>query len=88
MEKKGLSNADERMWFAQLLGMSDHLSFNLAAAGYKVAKYVPYGPVREMIPYLTRRARENTSIRGQTSRELKLLSEELRRRSRPTLPRP
>jgi proline dehydrogenase len=80
MERNGISKSDSRVWFAQLLGMSDHLSYNLAAAGYNVAKYVPYGPVREMIPYLTRRARENTSIKGQTSRELRLITQEIKRR--------
>ncbi len=66
--------------FAQLLGMSDHISYNLAAAGYNVCKYVPYGPVKTVIPYLIRRAEENTSVAGQTSRELFLLRKELRRR--------
>ena len=65
---------------AQLLGMSDHISFNLASAGYNVAKYVPYGPVKDVLPYLIRRAEENTSVAGQTSRELTLLSKERARR--------
>jgi len=68
------------VWFSQLLGMSDHISFNLAHRGFNVAKYVPYGPVRDVLPYLTRRAQENTSVAGQTSRELRLLSEEIMRR--------
>ena len=68
------------MAFAQLLGMSDHLSFNLAHRGYTAAKYVPYGPLREAIPYLIRRAEENTSVGGQTSRELSLIRTELSRR--------
>jgi proline dehydrogenase len=80
MHAKGLKKNDPRIYFSQLLGMSDHLSFNLAAQGHNVAKYVPYGPVRAMVPYLTRRARENTSIRGQTSRELRLITAELQRR--------
>ena len=60
--------------------MSDHLSFNLAQAGYNVAKYIPFGPVREVMPYLIRRAEENTSVAGQSSRELELISKELKRR--------
>jgi proline dehydrogenase len=71
----------QSVWFSQLLGMSDHISRNLASAGYNVAKYVPYGPVKAVLPYLIRRAQENTSIAGQTSRELRLLTEERRRRS-------
>lgn len=66
--------------FAQLLGMSDHISYNLAAAGYRVSKYVPYGPVKTVVPYLIRRAEENTSVAGQTSRELFLIKKEIRRR--------
>jgi proline dehydrogenase len=60
--------------------MSDHLSFNLANAGYNVAKYLPYGPIREVIPYLIRRAQENTSVKGQTGRELALIQREMKRR--------
>ncbi|MFT4975431.1 MAG: proline dehydrogenase [Myxococcota bacterium] len=66
--------------FAQLLGMSDHISYNLARAGFNVSKYVPYGPVREVVPYLIRRAEENRSIAGQMGRELRLIQQELRRR--------
>ncbi len=80
MERAGLEPGDDRVWFAQLLGMSDPISFNLAASGYNVAKYVPYGPIREAIPYLIRRAEENTSVAGQTSRELSLLRAEVQRR--------
>ena len=80
MAEKGLEPGDERVAFAQLLGMSDPITFNLAAHGYNVAKYVPYGPIREAIPYLIRRAQENTSVAGQTSRELSLLREEQQRR--------
>jgi proline dehydrogenase len=80
MEKHGLSNKDERVWFSQLLGMSDNISFNLAAAGYNVAKYVPYGPVRSVMPYLFRRAAENTAVAGQSSRELTLVKKEIKRR--------
>lgn len=81
MEKHGMKNDDERVWFAQLYGMSDNITFNLAKAGYKVAKYVPYGPVRSVMPYLFRRAEENTSVAGQSSRELTLIQKELRRRN-------
>jgi proline dehydrogenase len=80
MEKHGMKNRDERVWFSQLLGMSDNISFNLAKAGYNVAKYVPYGPVRAVMPYLFRRAAENTSVAGQSSRELTLIKKEIKRR--------
>lgn len=60
--------------------MSDHISFNLAHAGYNVAKYVPYGPVKAVLPYLSRRAQENSSVKGQVGRELSLISQELKRR--------
>jgi len=69
-----------QVYYSQLLGMSDHISFNLAKAGFNVAKYVPYGPVKEVMPYLIRRAEENTSISGQTNRELNLIGKELNRR--------
>jgi len=81
MKEKGLKNGDPRVWFSQLYGMSDHISFNLAHAGYNVAKYLPYGPVKHVIPYLVRRAEENTSVKGQTGRELSLISKEMSRRS-------
>lgn len=68
------------MFFSQLLGMSDHISYNLANAGYRVAKYVPYGPVKEVLPYLIRRAQENTSVKGQSGRELSLIIKEKSRR--------
>ena len=80
MQENGIAPDDPRIAFAQLLGMSDNLSFNLGAGGYNVAKYVPYGPLREAIPYLTRRAEENTSVGGQTSRELELIREQIQRR--------
>jgi proline dehydrogenase len=80
MEKHQISQRDERVYFAQLLGMSDHISFNLAHEKYQVAKYVPYGPVKDVMPYLLRRADENTSVAGQTGRELQLISKEWRRR--------
>ncbi len=71
---------DNRLWFGQLFGMSDHISYNLASKGYNVAKYLPFGPVRDVMPYLIRRAEENTSVAGQTSRELNLLKTERKRR--------
>ena len=81
MSDMGLNNDDPRIYFAQLLGMSDHISFNLAKLGYNVAKYVPYGPIKEVLPYLIRRAEENTSVAGQTGRELSLIKKELERRA-------
>ncbi len=80
MTQNKIEKDDKRVYFAQLLGMSDHISFNLAALGYNVAKYVPYGPVKEVMPYLIRRAQENTSVAGQTGRELSLIKQERRRR--------
>jgi len=80
MDKAAISKDDKRIYFAQLLGMSDHISFNLSQQGYNVAKYMPYGPVKEVMPYLIRRAKENTSVKGQTGRELGLIKKELKRR--------
>jgi proline dehydrogenase len=80
MDQHGLRRDDARVYFSQLLGMSDHLSYNLAAEGYNVCKYVPYGPVRAVVPYLTRRAQENTSMRGQIGRERALVKDERKRR--------
>jgi proline dehydrogenase len=80
MDEKGLKRDDNRIWFSQLFGMSDHISFNLAAEGYNVAKYLPYGPVKHVLPYLLRRAEENTSVGGQSSRELRLIKQEMKRR--------
>lgn len=80
IEDKGLSIDDERIWFSQLYGMSDHISYNLAKKGYNAVKLVPFGPVRDVVPYLLRRAQENTSVKGQTGRELSLLREEKKRR--------
>lgn len=82
MDEKGLERNDPRIYFAQLLGMSDNISFNLAAAGYNVTKYVPYASVRDVIPYLIRRAEENTSVAGQTGRELTMIKAEIARRKR------
>lgn len=80
MQQNNLPNNHAHVHFSQLLGMSDHVSFNLAANGYNASKYMPYGPVKDVIPYLIRRAQENTSVAGQMGRELKLLKDEVRRR--------
>jgi len=80
MAERGLEPTDSRLFFAQLLGMSDHISYNVAHEGYNVAKYVPYGPVKEVMPYLLRRAQENTSVAGQMGRELSLIVKEKKRR--------
>ena len=80
MNEKGIEKNDKRIFFSQLLGMSDHISYNLSLNGYNVSKYVPYGPVKEVLPYLIRRAQENTSVKGQTGRELSLIIKEKQRR--------
>ena len=80
MDKFNIDPSNNRFYFAQLLGMSDHISFNLSHDKYNVAKYVPYGPVKEVLPYLLRRADENTSVAGQTGRELSLIQREKKRR--------
>ena len=80
LAEAGIDNSDPRVWFGQLYGMSDHISFNLAKQGYNVAKYLPFGPVKDVMPYLIRRAEENTSVAGQTTRELSLLKKERKRR--------
>ena len=80
MSGAGLEPDDQRIWNVQLFGMSDNISYVLSDAGYNVAKYVPYGPVKYVMPYLIRRAQENTSVGGQSSRELNMLREEMKRR--------
>jgi proline dehydrogenase len=80
LEEHNLNKNDERIYFSQLLGMSDHISYNLSEANYNVSKYVPYGPVRDVLPYLIRRAEENTSIAGQMGRELSNIIAEKQRR--------
>lgn len=82
LQKAHIAPSEKQFYFAQLLGMSDHISYNLSDAGYQVAKYVPFGPVHEVLPYLLRRADENTSVAGQTSRELGLLIKERARRKK------
>ena len=80
MKEHNIPKDDKRIYFAQLLGMSDNISFNLAHHNFQVAKYVPYGPIKKVMPYLLRRADENTSVAGQTGRELDLISKEWKRR--------
>jgi proline dehydrogenase len=80
MAENELEPTHEKIHFSQLMGMSDHISYNLAKAGYNVSKYLPYGPIRLVMPYLIRRAEENTSVAGQTGRELYLIKKELKRR--------
>lgn len=78
--KSDYKRTDSRLWFGQLYGMSDHISYNLADQGFNVAKYLPFGPVKDVMPYLIRRAEENTSVSGQTNRELNLITTEKKRR--------
>src|SRR5690554_118499 len=80
MKEKGFAKNDPRIWFGQLYGMSDNISFNLAEHGYNTAKYLPFGPIEDVMPYLIRRAEENTSVAGQSSRELSLITKERKRR--------
>ncbi len=80
MHDHNISANTNSVYFSQLYGMSDNITFNLANSGYHVAKYLPYGPVKDVIPYLMRRAQENTSVAGQTGRELTLLNQEIKRR--------
>jgi len=80
LESHNIPATHPHVYFSQLYGMSDNISFNLAHSGYHVAKYLPYGPVKDVIPYLMRRAQENTSVAGQTGRELSLINKELKRR--------
>lgn len=80
MKERGIPNDHPHLTFSQLYGMSDNLTFNLAKAGYNVSKYIPYGPVSDVVPYLIRRAQENSSVNGEVSRELSLLNQEVKRR--------
>jgi proline dehydrogenase len=80
MQLRGIMPTDERVYFAQLLGMSDNISYGVASAGFNSAKYVPYGPVEAVMPYLLRRSEENTSVSGQSSREFLLVKNEVKRR--------
>jgi len=81
MQDHNIAADTDKVWFSQLFGMSDNISFNLAHGKYHVAKYLPYGPVKDVIPYLMRRAQENTSVAGQTGRELSLINKEMKRRN-------
>lgn len=81
MQDNNIPAHTDKVYFSQLYGMSDNVSFNLAHEGYHVAKYLPYGPVKDVIPYLMRRAQENTSVAGQTGRELSLINKEIKRRN-------
>jgi proline dehydrogenase len=80
MQRLGVANNSTQIHFSQLYGMGDHITFNMAILGYNVSKYLPYGPINEVIPYLMRRAEENSSVNGQTNNELILLKTELKRR--------
>ena len=80
MSEKGIAANDPHVHFSQLYGMSDPISFNMAKEGYNVSKYLPFGPIKDVIPYLMRRAEENSSVNGQTSRELLFIRHELARR--------
>jgi proline dehydrogenase len=82
MKQQGIASNNFKIWFGQLYGMSDHISYNLANNGYNVAKYLPFGPVKDVMPYLIRRAEENTSVMGQTNRELELIKTERKRRGK------
>ena len=82
IDQMGIERSSDKIWFGQLFGMSDHITFNLANENYNVVKYLPYGPIKEVIPYLIRRAEENTSVKGQTSRELTLIKNEISRRKK------
>jgi proline dehydrogenase len=81
MQQNNITPNNPHVWFSQLLGMSDHISYNIAKEGYNVAKYVPYGPIKNVLPYLIRRAQENTAVKGQTGRELSLIIKEKARRT-------
>ncbi|HEY5462015.1 MAG TPA: proline dehydrogenase family protein [Hanamia sp.] len=81
LEKYGLAHNDPRVYFSQLYGMSDNITFNLAKAGCLASKYLPFGPIKDVIPYLMRRAQENSSVSGQTGRELLLIKKEIKRRA-------
>jgi len=80
LDEKNLPHNHPHVHFSQLYGMSDNITYNLAEAGFSVSKYLPFGPIKDVIPYLMRRAEENTSVGGQTSRELSLIEKELKRR--------
>jgi proline dehydrogenase len=80
LHEKELPHQHQHVHFSQLYGMSDNITFNLAKEGYNVSKYLPFGPIKDVVPYLMRRAQENSSVAGQTGRELALITKELKRR--------
>jgi proline dehydrogenase len=80
MSAANLASGHPHLSFCQLYGMSDNLTFNLAKAGFRVGKYVPFGPIKDVVPYLIRRAQENSSVNGEVGRELKMIREEQKRR--------
>ena len=80
LDEKGIPHNHPHIHFSQLYGMSDNITFNLAKEGFNVSKYLPFGPIKDVIPYLMRRAQENSSVSGQTGRELSLIKKELKRR--------
>jgi proline dehydrogenase len=82
ISRKKLEHNNEHILFSQLYGMGDNITFNLAKLGFNTTKYLPYGPVKDVVPYLIRRAQENTSVSGQTGRELSLIKMEIKRRSK------
>jgi proline dehydrogenase len=82
MEQKGIAHDHPHVHLSQLYGMSDHITFNLAKTGFSVSKYLPFGPIKDVIPYLMRRAEENSSVAGQTGRELGLIEKEMSRRKK------
>ncbi len=86
MDELGISHKHPHVHFSQLYGMSDHITFNMAKAGFEVSKYLPFGPIRDVIPYLMRRAQENSSVSGQTGRELTLIQRQLQRRKKSNSP--
>jgi proline dehydrogenase len=86
MDELGIPHQHPHVHFSQLYGMSDHITFNMAKAGFAVSKYLPFGPIRDVIPYLMRRAQENSSVSGQTGRELTLIQRELQRRKKSNSP--
>ena len=80
MNKKKIKKNDDRVWFSQLYGMSDNISFTLASLGYNILKLIPFGPIEKTIPYLIRRANENSSVKGQSNRQYTLIKHEINRR--------
>ena len=80
MQQSGIDASSNHVLFSQLYGMSDNITFNLAKAGFNASKYLPFGPIKDVIPYLMRRAQENSSVSGQTGRELGLIKKEIKRR--------